>query len=66
MIVTNYKGKAILDSLRDLKVKYDADFCKRQTFQDFEQDPLGVKILDEWALSDPKVIQNVMEQKIIN
>ena len=36
MIVTNYKGKAILDSLRDLKVKYDADFCKRQTFQDFE------------------------------
>ena len=32
MVVTDYKGKAILDNLHDLKVQYDANFFNRQTY----------------------------------
>ena len=59
MIVTNFKGKAILDNLHELKVSYDNNFFNRQTYKEFLQDPLGSKLLDSWAASDPEVIDNV-------
>lgn len=62
MIVSNYKGKAILDNIHDLKIWYDSNFFKRQTYQEFLADPLGSKLLDAWAANDPDVIKNVKEQ----
>ena len=29
MVVTNFKGKEILDNLRELKVEYDRDYFNR-------------------------------------
>ena len=53
MIVTNYKGKEILQSLHDLKREYDKDYFNRQTYKEFLVDPLGSKLIDAWAVTDP-------------
>ena len=62
MIVSNFKGKAILDNLHDLKIWFDANYFNRQTFKEFLADPLGSKLIDAWAASDPAVAENVKAQ----
>ena len=66
LIVANFKGKAILDNLHDLKVWHDSNFFKRQTYKEFQQDPLGSKLLDAWAATNSDVIKNVKAQKRVN
>ena len=67
MVVSNFKGKEILDNLRELKVEYDRDYFNRQTYKEFLVDPLGSKLIDAWAASDPTVIENVKAQgRLVN
>ena len=67
MVVSNFKGKEILDNLRELKVEYDRDYFNRQTYKEFLVDPLGSKLIDAWAASDATVIENVKAQgRLVN
>ena len=52
MVVSNFKGKEILDSLHELKIEYDRDYFNRQTYKEFLVDPLGAKLIDAWAITD--------------
>ena len=66
LIVANFKGKAILDNLYELKTSQDSNFFKRQTYKEFQKDPLGSKLLDAWAATNSDVINNVKAQKRVN
>ena len=67
MVVSNFKGKEILDNLRELKVEYDKDYFNRQTYKEFLVDPLGSKLIDAWAANDPIVVENVKAQgRLVN
>ena len=66
MTVSNYKGKEILDALHELKIEYDRDYFNRQTYKEFLVDPLGSKLMDAWAATDPSVIKNVKAQGHLN
>ena len=65
LTVTNFKDKEILDCLHELKVEYDQDYFRRQTYREFLADPLGAKLIDAWAATDPEVKDNVQAQNII-
>ena len=62
MIVSNYQGKEILDSLHELKIEYDRDYFNRQTYKEFLVDPLGAKLIDAWAATDANTKKNVFTQ----
>ena len=63
MIVSNFKGKEILDSLHKLKIEYDSEYFNRQTYREFLVDPLGAKLIDAWAETDDSVKKNVHIQE---
>lgn len=60
--VTNFKGKEILDCLNALKIEYDSMYFSRQTYKEFLVDPLGAKLIDAWAATDPTVKMNTNEK----
>ena len=60
--VSNFQGKEILDNLHELKIQYDRDYFNRQTYREFLADPLGAKLMDAWAATDPDVKSNVSKQ----
>lgn len=60
--VSNFKGKEILDNMHDLKIEYDSEYFNRQTYREFLADPLGAKLIDAWAATDPDVQDNVKLQ----
>ena len=59
LIVSNFKGMGILENLHELKIWYDSNYFNRQTYEEFRADPLGAKLLDQWAATDKDVIENV-------
>lgn len=56
----------ILENLHELKIWYDSNYFNRQTYEEFRADPLGAKLLDQWAATDKDVIENVKSQKRLN
>ena len=66
LIVSNFKGMGILENLHELKIWYDSNYFNRQTYEEFRADPLGAKLLDQWAATDKDVIENVKSQKRLN
>ena len=66
MVVSNFKGKEILDSLRELKVQYDRDYFNRQTYKEFLVDPLGAKLIDAWAVTDKAMQANAKDKTRLN
>jgi hypothetical protein len=61
MVVSNFKGKEILENLRALKIEYDKQYFSRQTYKEFLVDPLGAKLIDAWAAKDPTVRKHTNE-----
>ena len=56
--VSNFIGKDILDNMHELKIEYDKEYFNRQTYKEFLVDPLGSKLIDAWAATNPTVNKN--------
>lgn len=68
-MTTNFRGKDILDALQNVKLEGDRDYFRRQTYEEYTNDPFGNELKDKRALEDESVQQNhyrqLMQDKLI-